>query len=109
MQHHVRKDIAIDAKVTLTSPTFIPATFTSLLRLTIFLVPLRAIDLAVLFSLSPLSITTRWTAKRNQTAHTLRATLLAGARPGYRGPVAERKEVVVRPREMGGEEESKLA
>ena len=105
----MRKDIAIDTKVTLTSPTFIPPTLTSLLSLTILLIPLRAIDLAVLFSLSPLSIATRWTAKRNQTAHTLRATLLAGARPGYRGPVAKRKEVVVRSCEMGGEEESKLA
>lgn len=109
MQYHMRKNITIDTKVTLTRPTFIPPTLTSLLRLTVFLIPLRAIDLAVLFSLSPLSITTRWTAKRNQTAHTLRATLLAGARPRYRGPVAERKEVVVRSCEMGGKEESKLA
>lgn len=109
MQDHMRKHITIDTKVTFTSPAFIPPALRRLLLFAILFVPLLFVDLAVLFRLTSFIIAAWRITKGSQTAHTLLTSLFAGARPGYCGPVAEGEKMVVRSREMGGEEQGELA
>ncbi len=103
MQHLMTRNIAINAKVTSARLALIPTRLRS---------PLRALSprprFPVLPSVSPI-ILRRHRRKRRQTAKTLRAPLLPRARPGYFDPIAEREEVVVRPRQMRGENEREIA
>ncbi len=100
MQHLMTRNIAINAKVT---PARLALVSTRLRRALRSLTPRANLPI-----LQPV-ILRRNSRKRRQTAEALRAPLLSRARPGYFDPVTEREEVVVRPRQMRGENEGKIA
>jgi len=100
MQHLMTRNIAINAKVVPARLALIPTRLRRPLRPLTPRTPLPV--------LSPIRLR-RHRRKRRQTAKTLHTTLLPRTGPRDFDPIAEREEVVVRSRQVRGEDERKVA
>jgi hypothetical protein len=109
VEDHVRKHVAVNAKVIFACPTLISARFTGFLFLAVIGISFLPVGFTVLLDLRTLYVRYGWVGEWGETSLALFAAPLACSRPAYYSPIAEWKEVVVASRKMCGEEQCELA